>query len=66
MADSRIRRKVVTVDGEITMTLNKPGVVKGWVASWVEETLMAQAKKEGWGHLLGVKVSKVKLEYSDG
>lgn len=44
---------------EVVLTIGKQGVLKKYVKVWMAETLMAQAKREGWGHLLTVRVRSV-------
>lgn len=39
---------------DLTLDVAKSGTLRKLVPAWVAETLLAQAKREGWGHLLTV------------
>lgn len=61
MANLRSRRKITTVKAEAVLTVGKQGVVKSWVSPWMAEALMEKATREGWGHLLTIKIVNVEL-----
>lgn len=44
---------------EAVLTVGKQGIIKKYIKVWMAETLLAQARREGWAHLLKVRVRSV-------
>lgn len=52
---------ITIVKVEIVLTITKSGSVKKWVPTWITNTLMTQATREGWGNTLDIKSRNVRL-----